>query len=186
VTLTLAELYLKQGLAGRAREILRKLADEGNEAARERLLRIPPPASREIALLEGLLGAAPVTARRALMGFREDLEGICGRVEGALGATLMGFDGIAIETAELKAPEGVELQSLLVEYSGILSQVQKAAESLRMGTASEVSIRTEKLVAVARPLTPDYFVLLAVSPDGNIGRARYELRVAGPKLAAQL
>ena len=120
------------------------------------------------------------------MGFREDLEGICGRVEGALGATLMGFDGIAIETAELKAPDGVELQSLLVEYSGILSQVQKAAESLRMGNASEVSIRTDKLVAVARPLTPDYFVLLAISPDGNIGRARYELRVTGPKLVSQL
>ena len=120
------------------------------------------------------------------MGFREDLEAICGRVQGAMGATLMGFDGIAIETAELKAPEGVELQSLLVEYSGILSQIQKTAESLQMGDASEVSIRTEKIVAVARPLTPDYFVLLALSPDGNIGRARYELRVAAPKLASQL
>ena len=120
------------------------------------------------------------------MGFREDLEAICGRVQGAMGATLMGFDGIAIETAELKAPEGVEFQSLLVEYSGILSQIQKTAEGLQMGDASEVSIRTEKIVAVARPLTPDYFVLLALSPDGNIGRARYELRVAGPKLASQL
>jgi len=74
----------------------------------------------------------------------------------------------------------------MIEYSGILSQVRQAAESLQMGKASEVSIRTEKLVAVARPLTPDYFVLLALSPDGNVGRARYELRVAGPKLAAQL
>jgi len=120
------------------------------------------------------------------MGFREDLEGICGGVEAALAATLMGFDGIAIDTAEMKPPPGIELQSLLVEYSGILSQVRQAAESLRIGTASEVSIRTDKLVAVARPLTPDYFVLLALSPDGNVGRARYELRIAGAKLAAQL
>ena len=120
------------------------------------------------------------------MGFREDLEAICGRVEGALAATLMGFDGIAIETAEMKPAEGVELQTVMVEYSGILSQVRQAAEGLQMGKASEVSIRTEKLVAVARPLTPDYFVLLALSPDGNVGRARYELRIAGPKLAAQL
>ena len=62
MTLTLAELYLKQGLAGRAREILRKLAGEGSEAARERLLRIPPPASKEIALLRELLER--VRARR--------------------------------------------------------------------------------------------------------------------------
>jgi predicted regulator of Ras-like GTPase activity (Roadblock/LC7/MglB family) len=120
------------------------------------------------------------------MGFREDLEAICGRVEGAYAASLMGFDGIAIETAQVAPPNGLELQSMMIEYSGILSQVRQAAESLQMGKASEVSIRTDKLVAIARPLTPDYFVLLALAPEGNVGRARYELRVAAPKLVAQL
>jgi hypothetical protein len=62
VTRTLAELYLKQGLAGRAREILRKLAEQGDEVARERLARMPPPAQKEIALLEELLER--VRARR--------------------------------------------------------------------------------------------------------------------------
>jgi hypothetical protein len=62
VTVTLAELYLKQGLAGRAREILRKLAEDGDEAARERLLQLGPPAAAEIALLEALLER--VRARR--------------------------------------------------------------------------------------------------------------------------
>ncbi len=120
------------------------------------------------------------------MGFREDLQQICGKVDGTFAASVMGFDGIPIETVEAQAADGVEMQNLLVEYSGIISQVRQAAETLQMGKASEVSIRTEKLVAVARPLTPDYFVVLALSPEGNVGRARYELRVAGPKLAAQL
>jgi predicted regulator of Ras-like GTPase activity (Roadblock/LC7/MglB family) len=120
------------------------------------------------------------------VGFREDLEAICARVDGAFAASLMGFDGIAIETAQVKAPAGIELLNVIVEYSGILGQVRQTAESLQMGKASEVSIRTEKLVAVARPLTPDYFVLLALAPDGNVGRARYELRIAAPKLIAQL
>ena len=62
MTMTLAELYLKQGLAGRAREILRKLADEGDAAARERLAQIVPPAAEEIALLRDLLER--VRARR--------------------------------------------------------------------------------------------------------------------------
>ncbi len=120
------------------------------------------------------------------MGFREDLEGICGRVDGSFAASLMGFDGIAIETASVKPPAGVELNTLLVEYSGIVSQVRQAAELLQMGKTNEVSIRTERLVAVARPVSADYFVMLAMSPEGNVGRARYELRIAGPKLAAQL
>ena len=120
------------------------------------------------------------------MGFKEDLQQICGRVEGSFAASVMGFDGIPIETHEAAPADGVELQSLLVEYCGIISQVRQAVDSLQMGRASEVSIRTEKLVAVARPLTPDYFVVLTLAPEGNVGRARYELRVAGPKLAAQL
>jgi predicted regulator of Ras-like GTPase activity (Roadblock/LC7/MglB family) len=120
------------------------------------------------------------------MGFKEDLEQICVKVDGSFAASVMGFDGIPIETHEAAPPEGIELQTLLVEYSGIVSQVRQAAEALQMGKANEVSIRTEKLVAVARPLTPDYFVVVALTPEGNVGRARYELRVAGPKLAAQL
>src|SRR5438876_4443770 len=112
------------------------------------------------------------------MGFKEDLEQICGKVDGSFAASVMGFDGIPIETHEARAPSGIELQTLLVEYSGIVSQVRQAAEALQMGKASEVSIRTEKLVAVARPLTPDYFVVLALSPAGTRGRARCEWRVA--------
>jgi predicted regulator of Ras-like GTPase activity (Roadblock/LC7/MglB family) len=119
------------------------------------------------------------------MSFREDLEQICGRVSGAFAASVMGFDGIPIETVEQKA-EGVEVQTMLVEYSGILSQLRQAADALQMGKASEVSIRTERMVAVARMLTADYFAVIALGPEGNVGRARYELRVQGPKMAAQL
>jgi hypothetical protein len=62
VTVTLAELYLKQGLTGRAREILRKLAEAGDAVARDRLAQLGPPAAEEIALLEDLLER--VRARR--------------------------------------------------------------------------------------------------------------------------
>jgi hypothetical protein len=55
-TVTLAELYAKQGLAGRAREILRKLAEEGHEEARRRLAQMGSGGGRSIALLEELLG----------------------------------------------------------------------------------------------------------------------------------
>ena len=50
----------------------------------------------------------------------------------------------------------------------------------------KVSVRTEKLVAVARLITPDYFAVLALEPDGNVGRARYELRTQGSRMASLL
>ncbi|HZX95038.1 MAG TPA: hypothetical protein VFE90_11010 [Myxococcales bacterium] len=54
MTLTLAELYVRQGLLGRARAIYRKLAEEGDETARRRLLELPSAQAR-IAVLEELL-----------------------------------------------------------------------------------------------------------------------------------
>lgn len=54
MTLTLAELYVRQGLIGRAREIYRKLAEAGDETARQRLSELPSAAAR-ISLLEDLL-----------------------------------------------------------------------------------------------------------------------------------
>jgi lipopolysaccharide biosynthesis regulator YciM len=54
VTLTLAELYVRQGLIGRAREIYRRLADAGDEVARQRLVELPS-AQGSIAVLRDLL-----------------------------------------------------------------------------------------------------------------------------------
>ena len=54
MTLTLAELYARQGLMGRAREIYRKLAEAGDETARRRLAELPSAQAR-IAILQELL-----------------------------------------------------------------------------------------------------------------------------------
>jgi hypothetical protein len=54
VTATLAELYVKQGLIGKAREIYRRLAENGDEAARVRLAELPSAEAR-ITLLRELL-----------------------------------------------------------------------------------------------------------------------------------
>jgi len=54
VTLTLAELYVRQGLIGRAREIYRRLAEAGDETARQRLAELPS-AEGSIAVLRDLL-----------------------------------------------------------------------------------------------------------------------------------
>jgi hypothetical protein len=57
-TATLAELYVKQGLVGRARAIYRALVEAGGaqgEAAQKRLLELPPGAEGSIEVLQRLL-----------------------------------------------------------------------------------------------------------------------------------
>jgi len=117
------------------------------------------------------------------MGFRESLQEVC-TVEGAVAASVMGFDGIAIDTVT-PASTPVDLDALLVEYAGILGQVKQAAEMLQSGQVSELSIGTDRLTTLLRPINPEYFLVLALKPDGNFGKGRYLLRVTAPKLQAE-
>jgi len=119
------------------------------------------------------------------MGFREHLEKICTSVDGAVAASVMGFDGIAIDTYEGAGAEGVDLTSLLVEYANILSQVRTAASVLQTGEVRELIIATDKLATFSRPLGPEYFLILAMIPDGNWGKARYVLRVSAPGVSQE-
>lgn len=39
---------------------------------------------------------------------------------------------------------------------------------------------------IVRVVTPEYFVALALRPEGNFGKGRYLMRVVTPKLQAEL
>ncbi|MBX5482719.1 MAG: hypothetical protein IRZ16_12900 [Myxococcaceae bacterium] len=120
------------------------------------------------------------------MSFLTHLEAVVNSVEGALACSVMGFDGIAVETHTKSSPEDIELQNTWVEYANVLSQMKSAAELLKTGEISEVSINTERLITLMRMVSPDYFLVLAMSPDGNYGKGRYVLRITAPKVKAEL
>lgn len=119
------------------------------------------------------------------MGFREHLEQVCRDVDGAVACSLMGVDGIEVDT-HLNDGGEIDFRTLLVEYSGILRSAREAAEANQAGGVAELSISTDKLIAVARVVSPEYFMVVALRPDGNIGKARFYLRVTAPKLLAEL
>ena len=119
------------------------------------------------------------------MSFRAHLEQLVNQVEGSVASSLIGFDGIAIDTLTAQEP-GVDLSAMLVEYGAILSRLKEAAAALEAGTISEVVINTEKLSTIARLLTPEYFLVLALRPEGNFGKGRYALRIAAPRVKAEL
>jgi predicted regulator of Ras-like GTPase activity (Roadblock/LC7/MglB family) len=123
--------------------------------------------------------------------FGEILEHVLKETPGAVGVTLMGFDGIAIDSREADDPGSVSLQTAAVELGAIASQLKGVAESLGAGDVREVTVHLSNgagagLVTVLRPVTAEYFVALSLLPDGNTGKGRYLLRVAAPKLAAEL
>lgn len=122
--------------------------------------------------------------------FQDNLKVIVDNVEGGLAGLLMGFDGIAVETytrpASLERPSTVDINTVGMEFSFILTQVRKAAEALEIGGVQEVAVRADRLSIIIRVLSADYFLALALDESGNLGKGRYLLRVVAPKLQAEL
>jgi predicted regulator of Ras-like GTPase activity (Roadblock/LC7/MglB family) len=119
------------------------------------------------------------------MGFREHLQGVCQGVEGAVACSLMGVDGIEVDT-HLVGEADVDVKSLMVEYSGLFRGARDAAGALDAGGVAEFSVSTEKIWTVARMVSPDYFMAVALRPEGNLGKARYLLRITVPKVRSEL
>jgi predicted regulator of Ras-like GTPase activity (Roadblock/LC7/MglB family) len=117
-----------------------------------------------------------------LAAFRQVLSGIRDRVDGTLAVSLIGLDGIAIDTLN----EGrVPLDVLGAEFGGFVKSIRPNTE-LDTGEVLQFSLVTEKYITFLSAITQEYFILLVLRPDGNYGRARFELSKAKNLLRDEL
>jgi predicted regulator of Ras-like GTPase activity (Roadblock/LC7/MglB family) len=117
--------------------------------------------------------------------FKEALRDIVERTEGGIAGLIMDSSGIALESyAKDDAP--FDINTIGIEFSVVIGAIKRASEMLEAGEASEIAVGTDKLVTVIRTLGEQYFLALALSPEGNLGRGRYLMRTAAPKLVAEL
>jgi len=120
------------------------------------------------------------------VSFTELLDRVLNETPGAVSVTLMGFDGIAIETRDAPEQPDVSPQSAAIELGAVATQLKGVAEGLGAGEVQELTLQTGALTTLLRPVTADYFVALSLRPGGNTGKGRYLLRVVAPKLVAKL
>jgi predicted regulator of Ras-like GTPase activity (Roadblock/LC7/MglB family) len=117
--------------------------------------------------------------------FRETLQEIVERTDGSLAGILMDQQGTRIESYA-RADAGFDIDEVGVEYGVLLGSIRKATEQLSAGVTEEVAIGTDRMTTVLRTLGNDYYVALALRPDANLGKGRFMLRLAVPKLLAEL
>jgi len=120
------------------------------------------------------------------MAFLAHLEAVVNQVPGALACSVMGFDGIPVETHQSDDAVEMDLQPSWVEYANMLAQIRGAAEGLRTGAVSEMAVSSERVITLMRLVSPEYFLVLAMKPEGNYGKGRYVLRITAPKVKAEL
>ena len=117
--------------------------------------------------------------------FKEALNEIVEHTEGATGALIMGMDGIAVERVFL--PEGSEsnMDVAAAEVTSLVRAALRAGGNTGLGGLREMVVNFESVHILARMFTSEYFAVLTLKPDGNLGRARFELRKAELRLARE-
>ena len=122
--------------------------------------------------------------------FRDSLERIVGQVDGMILASVMGMDGLPVDTVAgpALASEDAELEvsALFIEFSTLIEQARRSAQMFAAGGLDELAIKAENFTTIIRLITPEYYLALALAPDGNFGKARYLARLQAPVLARAL
>jgi predicted regulator of Ras-like GTPase activity (Roadblock/LC7/MglB family) len=114
------------------------------------------------------------------MSFASILQEIVDECGGGLAAALMGADSIPIEQVEASGElreslsDGVDV--LGVEFGRILDEMRKASDSVGGGALEEASVRLSNFWVLMRVVDEETYLVLAIEPDGNMGKARFLMR----------
>ena len=119
------------------------------------------------------------------MTFIQSLTDIVDRIEGCAGAVILGIDGIPIERYMPDLDPELDLDLVATEITTLLRHSMRVASDAELGGMREMLFNTDRQIFLLRPITEDYFLLLALNPGGNVGRARFELRKVQLALEAE-
>ena len=116
--------------------------------------------------------------------FLERLSRISDRIGGVLALSLVAKDGLPVES--VSSDPDLDIEVLAAE---LVTQARAIAENhreLEIGEVQQLSIVTDRLTLIVSTVAADYYLLLVLGPEGNQGRARFELRRARLLLESDL
>ena len=112
--------------------------------------------------------------------FADTLRRIAERVEGTRAVSLVGVDGIPIDT--YGPGEGVSIESVAAEMGAFV----KSNRPMDGGSVQQLCLVTDDGKAILSRVTEEYYLLLLLTREGNFGRGRFELKKAALALEKEL
>ena len=107
--------------------------------------------------------------------FSERLRETVERVSGAVAASVVGIDGIAL--AGYNEDNTYDIAVADAEFAGLLAGMRKASQGMGVGTLQEMVITAEGSTLVAHMIGTDYYIFISLKgEEKNLGLARIELR----------
>jgi len=117
--------------------------------------------------------------------FKEALQSVVDGTDGGIAGLLMDFEGIPLESYTIPNAT-VDIETVGAEVSVVVKGIQRATEMLDAGETREVSFKSDKMITLIRIVNKGYFIALTLTPNANLGKGRYLLRLLAPKLADEL
>ena len=115
--------------------------------------------------------------------FKNALNQIVERTEGSVAALIMGLDGIEVEKVFKPEAKEANFDVAIAEFSSLVRTVLRIGDDTGMGQTREFFVAYDNATFIARLFNREYFVVLALNAEGNIGRGRFELHKADLMLA---
>jgi predicted regulator of Ras-like GTPase activity (Roadblock/LC7/MglB family) len=116
--------------------------------------------------------------------FLEQLSRISNRIDGAVALSLVAKDGIPVES--FSSDPDLDLEVLAAELVAQARSISENHRELDVGEVQQLSVMTDRLTLMVSSVAADYYLLLVLGPEGNYGKARFELRRARLLLEADL
>ena len=117
--------------------------------------------------------------------FKEALQSIVEKTDGALGALIMGSDGLPVERFFSEEGNDANLDVAAAEFTSLVRSAGRSGKDLDLGDLQELVVALDKITVIMRLFNRDYFAVLVLKSEGNLGRGRYELRKAELLLAKE-
>lgn len=108
--------------------------------------------------------------------FNETLKEIADRMQEVHCVLLMGMDGMPIDKVTRNKSTNVE--SISAEFTALLRVTRQTSNEVEAGELDEVVVLSNDLIVVMKAITKEYFLMLILPHDANLGRARFELKKA--------
>lgn len=115
------------------------------------------------------------------MSFTDILSEATRSVEGAVAVGLVGLDGLGVETVTSDSHD-FDKEMAEVELAGLLGNINRTAKNLAAGKVKDIFLEADQQSYLLSPVDADYFLLVALEPGANLGRARYEVKKVVQKL----
>ncbi|HPR64555.1 MAG TPA: roadblock/LC7 domain-containing protein [Thermoanaerobaculia bacterium] len=118
------------------------------------------------------------------MEFESILRDACTGLEGILGVSLVGLDGIAIAAVNLEGTP--DLDSMAAELTTFLKTIRSTSSTIDGDTVNHMVIYTPHSATVLHGVTTEYFILAMIQRPAILGKIRFKLLRAALRLKEEM